>query len=230
VSHRLGFLGTTAAAVYRRQMQYLTVKRLDLPPRVQPSPPPDHETTCVIVESVDALRGIASEMPATFRDSVDGLMRRVALGCVVCVARRKRSDGEGTEIVGYELAQRGVFSAFGRRTAVAADVVFSHWVEVLPTYRGRRIHGLLFAARDAYFRGRGGTIVIGVCAPRNRASLRALRRDGAVIVGRLKQIAVLGRIVWQTPWPRIEAALELGRRLGTPDDPATLDELTPKHA
>ena len=50
--------------------------------------------------------------------------------------------------------------------------------------------GRLFAARDAYFRARGGTIVVGVCAPRNRASLRALKRDGATVVGRVKQIAL----------------------------------------
>jgi len=94
-----------------------------------------------------------------------------------------------------------VFSALGRRMAVATDVVFSHWAEVVPAHRGRRIHGLLFAARDAYFRPRGGRIVVGVCARRNRASLRALRRDGAVVVGCVGQLAVLSLIVWDTPWP-----------------------------
>ena len=229
--YRLAALRAAAAAVYCRQVQYITVKRLDLPGPARHSPATDHETTCVIADSEDAVEALASEIPATFRDSVDELRRRVAVGCVACFARRKRSDGAGHEVVGYELAQRGIFSALGRRNFAGHDVVFSHWAEVLPEHRGRRIHGLLFASRDAYFRARGATMVVGVCAAKNQASLRALRRDGAVVVGRVKQIALLGRlIVWETPWPRIAHALDRGRRLGAQRDVVDLDELAPRHA
>jgi hypothetical protein len=230
VPYRLSALRTAVAAVYSRQVQFITVKRLDLPSPRPSSWAVDPETSCVIAESVEAVEALAGEIPATFRDSADELMRRVALGCVVCFARRKRSDGEGQEVVGYELAQRGIFSALGRRHFAGSDVVFSHWAEVLPAYRGRRIHGLLFAARDAYFRMRGVTMVVGVCAPKNRASLQALRRDGAVVVGRVKQIAVLGHVVWDTPWPRIKHALDVGRRIASADDAVDLDELSLRHA
>ena len=224
VPYRLSTLRVAAAAIYCRQVQYITVKRLDLPgPTSQPR---DHETTCVIADSEEAVAALASEIPATFRDSADELVRRVAVGCVACFARRKRAAGDGYEVVGYELAQRGIFSALGRRNFAGHDVVFSHWAEVLPQYRGRRIHGLLFAARDAYFRARGATMVVGVCAAKNRASLQALRRDGAVVVGRVKQIALLGHlIVWETPWPRVKHALDRGRRLGAASPARTLDDL-----
>jgi hypothetical protein len=228
VTQWLGVLRAAVSAVYSRQTQHITVKRLDLPAPVAPM---DHETACLVVDSVDGLRGLRHEFPTTFRDSFDELARRVARGCVACLARRKRADGAGYQIIGYELAERGVFSALGRRKKVAADVVFSHWAEVLPAYRGQRIHGLMFAARDAFFRGRGGRMVVGVCAPRNRASLQALRRDGAVVVGRVKQISLLGRlIVWETPWSRIEHALDAGRRLGATGAVVDVEDLAPKHA
>ncbi len=218
----LSLVRAVISPICSRQVQYITVKRLDVPRLTRR--PADPSTTCFVVDSVPAVRALAAEFPASFRDSVDDIARRVEFGCLVCVARRKREDGSGYEIVGYELAERGVFSALGRRKAVANDVVFSHWAEVLPAYRGRRIHGQIFAVRDAYFRARGGSIVVGVCAPRNHASLQALHRDGATVVGRVSQLAVLRRvIVWETPWARIDAALELGRRVGALTDRALVE-------
>jgi GNAT superfamily N-acetyltransferase len=161
-----------------------------------------------MVDSPRLLEAFAPEIPKTFRDSVEELRRRVAQGCVLSLARRARLDGTGWDVIGYELAERGIFSALERRTPVAADVIFSHWSEVLPAFRGQRVHGLLFATRDAYFRARGGRVVVGVCAPWNRASLKALHRDGAVIAGAVERIDLLrGRLTWETPWARIEAAL-----------------------
>ena len=228
--HVLALVRGAVGAVYARHVQYITVKRLDSPDAKQAAgPAADPATTCLIVDSVEALRVVAHEIPSTFRDSVEELTRRVAHGCVLCLARRRRPGGAGYEVVGYELAELGVFSALGRRKAAGADVVFSHWAEVVPAHRGRRIHGLLFATRDAYFRVRGGRIVVGVCARWNRASLRALRRDGAEVVGHVTQLAVFRLIVWETPWPRIEHALEVGR-LGIAGDTAAVEELTPNHA
>lgn len=192
------------APVYHRRVQYITVKQLD----DRAAPAPSSEIHCVIADTPAALEALAPEIPKTFRDSIDELRRRVAHGCIVCAARRRRDDGAGYDVIGYELAERGVFSAHGRRRDVGAHVVFSHWAEVLPAYRGRRIHGLMFAARDAYVRRRGGKIVVGVCAPRNRASLHALSRDGAAVVGRVTQVTLLrGVATWDTPWERIEQAL-----------------------
>ena len=212
-----------ATSLYCRQRQYITVKRLDVPDAVVASRAlaAERETECFVVDSVEALDAVAPEIPAGFRDSVDELKNRLAQGCVVCLARRPRMDGAGTQIIGYEIAERGIFSALGRRTRLAADVVFSHYVEVHPSCRGQRIHGLLFATRDAYFRRRGGKVVCGVVAPQNRASLQALGRDGSVIVGTVERISLLrGLLMWDTPLERIESALrslERGERaLGSP--------------
>ena len=198
-----------AASVYARHRQVITVKRLD-GAQQSAALAADPKIECVAVESMLALEALATEIPDSFRDSVDELRRRLARGCVVFLARRPRDDGAGHEIVGYEISERGVFSALGRRHRVTDEVVFSHYAEVLPAHRGQRIHGLIFAARDAYFRARGGRLVVGVCLPQNHASLKALQRDGAEIVGavgRVKLFRVLG--VWRTPFEHVERALQL---------------------
>jgi hypothetical protein len=188
--------GLIARALYSRQRQYITLKRLD--PAGAPPTSPDPETECLMVDSVEALDAVASEIPASLRDSVGELRRRIGAGCVVCLARRRRPDGL-RHVVGYEVSERGVFSALGRRIPVPPDVIFSHHAEVLPAYRGRRIHGLMFAARDAYVRQRGGRVIVGVCRPDNHASLQALRRDGATIVGAVERLSVF-RIVTLSWW------------------------------
>jgi len=193
-------------SLYSRQLQWITVKRLDAP---DPALPPDPETECFVVDSLPAFDAVAPEIPPAFRDSVKALEARVARGCVVCLARRPRKDGGGQVVVGYEIAERGIFSALGRRKALGGDVVFSHYAEVLPTYRGQRIHRRLFAARDEYFRQRGGKILCGVVAPHNRASLHALARAGHQVVGTVARVSVLRVVVvWQTPWERITRALQ----------------------
>ena len=201
----LGQLGrTVTASVFARQRQFITLK----PIGDAPDPPVDGRTECLIVDSPEALDAIAADICASFRDSVEALRARVARGCVVSVARRPRTDGRGSIVVGYEIAEPGVFSALGRRIPAPKDVIFSHYVEVLPAYRGQRIHRLLFATRDAYFRVRGGRVVCGVCAPQNQASLRALRRDGASIVGTVQRISLLRVFVLSyTPFDRIAQLL-----------------------
>lgn len=205
----LGQLGrTVTASVFARQRQYITLKHIGNGADPAAAIAQDGRTECVVVDSPDALDAVAADISASFRDSVEALRARVARGCVVCLARRPRTDGRGTVVVGYEIAERGIFSALGRRIAVPSDVVFSHYVEVLPAYRGRRIHRLLFATRDAYFRDRGGRVVCGVCAPHNQASLRALHRDGATIVGIVERISLLRVFVLSyTPFDRIAQLL-----------------------
>ncbi len=204
----LGQLGrTVTASVFSRQWQYITVKYIGATNGTAPITS-DGRTECLVVDSPQALDALAADICASFRDSVTELRERVARGCVVCLARRPRAGGGGSIVVGYEIAERGIFSALGRRIAVSSDVIFSHYVEVLPAYRGQRIHRLLFATRDGYFRARGGRVVCGVCAPHNHASLRALRRDGAAIVGTVERISLLRVFVLSyTPCDRIAELL-----------------------
>jgi len=104
-----------ATSLYSRERQYITLKRLDTRDRAVASTatPPDRATECLVVDSPEALRAVAAEIPPSFRESVGDLSRRIARGCVVCLARRPRPDGHGQEVVGYEIAERGVFSALG---------------------------------------------------------------------------------------------------------------------
>jgi GNAT superfamily N-acetyltransferase len=206
---------TVATSLYSRQCQHITVQGIGVTDAASfTGTTMDRKIQCVIVDSPDALEAIAQHVPATFRDSVDELKKRVAQGCVLSLALRP-NDAGGAEIVGYELAERGVFSALGRRLVAPPEVIFSHWAEVLPEYRGRRIHALLFAARDAYFRRRGGKFVCGVVDPRNRASLQALARAGSFVVGTVTRIALFqGLLVWETPRERIEYALQLVGEVG----------------
>ncbi len=199
---------TVRASVFSRQRQYITLKHIAAESSEPAPAPSDGRTECIVVDSPEALDAVAADICASFRDSVSALRARVARGCVICVARRPRADGRGSVVVGYEIAERGIFSALGRRIAVPSDVIFSHYVEVLPAYRGQRIHRQLFATRDAYFRTRGGRVVCGVCAPQNQASLRALRRDGAAIVGTVERISLLRVFVLSyTPFDRIAQLL-----------------------
>jgi hypothetical protein len=217
---------TLAASVYSRQVQYVTVQPIAADAVLAKPTTPDGTVEGLVIDSVDALEALARQYPpAVFRDAAGELGKRIAHGCVVSLARHRSPTGAG-EIVGYELAERGVFSALGRRRTVGEEIVFSHWAEVSPAWRGRRIHALLFATRDAYFAARGGTLVCGVVAPKNRASLQALGRARSAIVGTVARVAVLGVVVWETPWERIEDALRLaGARLRRPAPPVVVDRL-----
>ena len=202
-------------SVFSRQRQFITLKSLDADTGSQAAPLTDGRTECVMVDSPEALDTLAAGICASFRDSVATLKARVARGCVVCLARRPRVNGAGSVVVGYEIAERGIFSALGRRITVSDDVIFSHYVEVLPEYRGQRIHRLLFSTRDNYFRQRGGRVVCGVCAPHNHASLQALHRDGAIIVGTVERISVLRVFVLSyTPADRIAQLFAGAQRIG----------------
>ena len=164
---------TVASTLYCRRLQHITVQPIAADAAMAKRASEDGTVECVIVSPLEALEGLAPRISTAFRDSVRDLARRVAGGCVLTVVLRRRERGM-SEVVGYELAEQGVFSALGRRRHISSEVVFSHWAEVLPAYRGRRIHALLFATRDAYFSERGGKIVVGVAhraiAPRSRRS------------------------------------------------------------
>jgi len=112
---------TVRTSLFSRQRQYITLKHIGGATPEAP-PPTDGRTECLIVDSPEALDAIADDICASFRDSVSALRARVARGCVLCVARRPRTDRPGSVVVGYEIAERGIFSALGRRIAVPSDV------------------------------------------------------------------------------------------------------------
>jgi GNAT superfamily N-acetyltransferase len=194
------------ASVCCRQLQHITLQPIDADVAAAVKRRDDGTMEGVTITTIEAFDALAGCIPSAFRDSVDELRRRVGRGCVLSLARSRRDGGS---VVGYELAERAIFSALGRRHAVSAEIVFSHWAEVLPAYRGQRVHALLFATRDAYFQPRGARVVCGVVAPRNRASLRALRRAGSVVVGTVQRVTLFQSLVaWETPWHRIQRALD----------------------
>jgi len=136
VGHKL------AASVYSRQVQYITVQPIAADAVLAKLTTADGLIEGLVLDSVGALRALASQYPATvFRDAVDELGSRIAGGCVVSLARVVSPIGAG-ETVGYELAERGVFSALGRRRIVGNEIVFSHWAEVSPPWRGQRVHAI----------------------------------------------------------------------------------------
>ena len=201
---------TGLASLYSRQVQYITLKRLDRPEATISGngTAEEGETECLVVESPEALQALAQEIPSSFRDSVDALKMRLAQGCVMFLARRPSKDGSGKEVVGYDLSERGIFSALGRGKTLSADVVFGHHIEVLPAYRGERIVNLIAATRNEYFRQQGVRIQCGVISPQNHAALRYSHRRGSKIVGTVQRISFLrGLFVWETPWEKIERAL-----------------------
>jgi hypothetical protein len=216
---RLGALTYIVGALLRsalglaffRRRQLITVQPIRFPDSPgDRSGQKDAEVDCLVVDSVAGLAAVSPRFPPEFRDSAHRLQRRLGQGCVLTLARRRDANGV-SHVVGYELAERGVFSALGRRRPASADVIFSHWAEVLPAYRGRRIHGLLFATRDAYFGARGAKIVVGVVSPKNRASLRALERAGSSVAGDVQRVELFGGVLaWDTPWERIDRVLQAG--------------------
>src|SRR5262245_15286512 len=68
------------SSLYSRQLQYITVKRLDGPEAVVAPHPTaqESEAECLMVDSLEALQAVAQEIPTSFRDSVDDLKRRLA--------------------------------------------------------------------------------------------------------------------------------------------------------
>lgn len=197
------------ASLYQHQVQYIELRplgdgRLD----IEDVAAEHRGIECVPIESAEALQPFVDEFPTTLRDSVADLQERLAGGCIAFLVRRPRDVGDGMEVVGYNLSERGVFSAVGRRGRISPDLLFGHWGEILPQYRGQRLHLLMRAAREDYCRRNGIRATCGAIARDNQPSIRATARAGSQIVGVVRRISILrGLIVWETPWTRIERAL-----------------------
>jgi GNAT superfamily N-acetyltransferase len=197
------------AALYQRDAQHIFVRRI---PASGASIPRSEAAeslgvTCVFVESAAALRAIESEIPLSIRDSVDQLRQRLAQGCSVIVVRKPSRAGH--EVIGYGINEPGVFSALGRRGQLFPNVLFNHYLEILPEYRGQRIAHVMRIAMDEYCRMHGFTKRCTVVSPSNEASLRSNFRSGLVRVGMVARVSLLGGLfVWETPLETIRRAVQ----------------------
>ena len=83
----------------------------------------DPRLESVVVESTKFLEPYRHEIPSSFRDSFARLKERLAQGCVLFLVRAPKEDGLGHEMIGYSLAERGVFSALGIRKRISTRAV-----------------------------------------------------------------------------------------------------------
>lgn len=171
---------------------------------------------CIIVESSASLRPFENEIPNSFRDSADRLKRRLDEGCVIILAL-KRTEEQRHAILGYILAERGVFSALGRKLTVGPDVLFGHYIEVLPQSRHSGVAKYLLNAMDDYCFKHGITKYCGSVSSRNSAAMAALGTKSHEILGKVQKIAIFrGMFVWETPSGVIKKAIDtIGKKPST---------------
>jgi ribosomal protein S18 acetylase RimI-like enzyme len=205
------FFHKLRASICRRQSVYVAawdvaqnlaqLGKTDFPPGIE----------CAVVESPEQIEAYEDEMPSSFRDSVESLKQRVAQGCVVFLARMPKQDGPGRQVVGYRLAEKGVFSALDLKGKVSQDILFIHYIEVLPAFRLQKIARFLVKASLEYCVARGLKKTLTVGSPLNQLSARAFRKDAAdrLDLGTVEKVSLLrGLIVWWTPWKKIERTLK----------------------
>jgi hypothetical protein len=193
------------APIYRREAQHIIMRSEREAAGSDPTPG-RAEIECVVIESLGALE--REEKDIHFAGVFQKLSGRLKEGCVVFLAYRRGSAG-AREMMGYSICQRGVFSALGRRWGISPDILFVHYEEIFPAYRGQRMQQVLSRARGRYCQSQGVKWRCAVISVHNRPSLTASLRNGFVITGIVERRAFLGGLyVWETPWERIEAALQ----------------------
>ena len=196
--------------VYRRETAQLRVMDMGSPAAekllAQPSP---SGIECTVIESVDEWRRLAVELPRVFRYSSYDIEARLGEGYRVFLARLHTTvDGAGGEIVGYSLAERGVVVAFGEKRQVGPDLLFTHFTEVHPAHRGRRVQTELARQRALYCRRHGIAKRCTWVGGRNRPALVALARSGGDQAAELKELSILGGLYRRhTRWEEIERAI-----------------------
>jgi hypothetical protein len=163
---------------------------------------------CVIVEPGTSLEPFASEFSLPFRDSFESLKERLHQGCVLILARCSREGGSGKVIAGYSIMECGGFSAAGIRGKISPDILFVHYTEVTPQYRGQRIAERISRARNAYCREHGIKKSCTAHTTGNTSSERAFRKFGSRVLCYAVRVSLFrGLIVWYTPWKKIEQAI-----------------------
>ncbi len=163
---------------------------------------------CVIIGPGDSLVPFAAEFSLPFRDSFDSLKQRLDQGCILILARRPVDGGSSQEIVGYSIMECGGFSAAGIKGKISPDILFVHFTEVTPKYRGQRIAERITRARNAYCRDRGIKKSCTAHTTGNTSSERAFRKFGSsVLCYAVRRSFFRGLFVWHTPWRKIERAI-----------------------
>lgn len=201
------------ATLYQHETQYIFVRKIAAQPTLSARAEAAERrgTTCRFVESLEALQEVEAEIPASIRDSVAQLQQRVEQGCMVILARRPKLSGRGQEVIGYGIYEPGIFSALGRRGKVSSAVLFNHYLEILPEYRGQGVVDLMASAGYTYCLAHGFTQYWTVISPANQPAIRETQRNGFTCTGVVARVSILrGLVIWETPWERIEDALRLG--------------------
>lgn len=176
----------------------LTPERLDASLRVLPPP-----FTARIL-STDEVHGYAA-------DEATGLGRAFVQDSLahgdVCVAI---FDGD-------RLANYGWYSTAPTRTITELEVriaegrLYGHHDYTLPTFRGRRLHGLNKAWALEHLCG--GRPLVALVAGDNLTSMHSMRRMGHVVLGRIAVVGKLGRFYVHADAGCRAAGISLGPRL-----------------
>jgi len=187
------------ASIYKSETQYITgcVPR-DLA-REQLS------IDCLVFDSVEQLEAIEHDLPSEF--PVERLKARVAEGCILFLAYRLGRAGS-KQFVGFSVRQRGIFSALGRKIPLSSEVLFGHYLEVFPQYRGQRLAQELRLFGEIYCRSHGLTKLCTVISAKNSASMQSHKHARSRMLGEVRKISVLrGLLVWETPIEDIRRAI-----------------------
>jgi len=149
----------------------------------------------VVVHDQAGLKPFESELSPSIKYSCGQLRAALRSGSVLFLMRQPLEDGTGQRVLGYSLHERGVVELFGVRYRASADMLFLHYTEVLPAYRGLRIAFHIAEVVAAYSRGAAITRWCTWIGTSNRAALNARKRIGWIVVGQVRQIKILGGLM-----------------------------------
>jgi hypothetical protein len=188
---------------YQKEVQYVWLRD---PKRANSTVSPSSgaqgdETECIVLESLELFEHLRNQIPLPLATRLE---TRLKEGCILFIAWRRPQDGLPRQLVGYSITQGGIFSALGRSCKVTSSILFTHYSEVLPGFRGQRVVGTLWDARDLYCRRNGYKKHCGVVSTDNLPSIRSLRRLGARIVGTTQRVRTVGaNLRWEPSWEEI---------------------------
>jgi ribosomal protein S18 acetylase RimI-like enzyme len=193
------------------EAQHVIVAPVGAAPVAQHGASPDKAAGCVVVESLQELEAIASEIPPAF--SLEKLRRAIEPRRILMLARRPGGPGRAPQVVGYRLCERGVLkSSLGLNERIPDSFLFIHYAEVLPEYRGQRIAELLRECSHRFAARRNIAWTCGVVSLGNAPSLAAHLRPGPatgpIVVATIHKLSFFGgRFALRTPWRRVAKAL-----------------------
>jgi L-amino acid N-acyltransferase YncA len=208
--HGSGWMGVVKKIIkklispfYQKEVQYVWLRG---PKGASNAPSPwsaieGDRTECIVLESLKSFDYLRSQIPPSLATKLE---MRLKEGCILFMAQRLTKDGSRKQIVGYNIAQQGVFSALGHVERVSSSILFSHYIEVLPEFRGQRVLKVICDAKDLYCQRNGFREHCGVVSTDNLPSIRGLIRLGARIVGTVQLVSILGGRYKREPrWDKV---------------------------